>query len=65
MNIIIDFIFNSGEVYSIQHFAEKFVSDLRQVAGFFRVLQFPPRYNWNIVESGIKHHKPQPFLTFG
>jgi hypothetical protein len=19
---------------------------------------WPPRYNWNIVESGIKHHKP-------
>jgi hypothetical protein len=18
-----------------------------------------PRYNWNIVESGVKHHKPQ------
>ena len=18
----------------------------------------PPRYNWNIVESGVKHHKP-------
>ena len=20
----------------------------------------PPRYNWNIVESGIKHHNPNP-----
>ena len=20
--------------------------------------QFIPRYNWNIVESGVKHHKP-------
>jgi hypothetical protein len=20
----------------------------------------PPRYNWNIVESGVKHHKPKP-----
>ena len=19
-----------------------------------------PRYNWNIVESGVKHHKPNP-----
>ena len=43
----------------------KFVSDLRQVSGFLRVLQFPPpikppRYNWNIVESGVKHHKPNP-----
>jgi hypothetical protein len=31
-----------------------FVSDLRQVGGF---LQVQPRYNWNIVESGVKHHR--------
>ena len=30
-----------GEVYSIQHYAEKFVSDLRQVGDFLRVLRFP------------------------
>jgi hypothetical protein len=29
-------------VYSIQHYVIKFVSDLRQVGGFLRVLQFPP-----------------------
>jgi hypothetical protein len=41
-------------------------SHLMQFAAgrFFRVLWFPPvihwqpRYNWNIVESGAKHHKP-------
>jgi hypothetical protein len=31
-----------GEVYSIQHYVIKFVSDLRQVSGFLRVLRFPP-----------------------
>ena len=31
-----------GEVYSIQHYVIKFVSDLRQVCGFLRVLLFPP-----------------------
>ena len=31
-----------GEVYSIQHYEIKFFSDLQQVSGFFRVLQFPP-----------------------
>ena len=42
-----------GEVYSIHHYMIKFVSDLRQVGGFLRVLWFPPpikltpRYNWN------------------
>jgi hypothetical protein len=23
------------------------------------ILRFPPPYNWNIVEIGIKHHKPK------
>jgi len=31
-----------GHVYSIQHYVIKFVSDLRQICGFLRVLQFPP-----------------------
>ena len=31
-----------GEVYSIQHNVIEFVSDLRQVGGFLRVLLFPP-----------------------
>ena len=31
-----------GEVYSIQHYMIKFVSDLQQVGGFLRVLRFPP-----------------------
>jgi hypothetical protein len=55
----------------IQHYVIKFVSDLQQVGGFLRVLQFPPpknwlpRYNWNIVESGIKHRNPNPvFLNW-
>ena len=57
-----------GEVYSIQHYVIKFVSHLQQVDGFLWVLLFPPPinwpplYNWNIVESGIKHHKPRTKL---
>ena len=49
-------------MYSI-HYVIKFVSDLWQVAGFHH---FPPpmkltaRYNGNIVESGVKHQKPNP-----
>jgi hypothetical protein len=31
-----------GKVYLIQHYVIKFVSDLRQVSGFLRVLRFPP-----------------------
>jgi hypothetical protein len=30
-----------GEVYSIQHYVIKFVSDLQQVGGFLLVLSFP------------------------
>ena len=30
------------EVYSIQHYVIKFVSDLQQVGGFLWVLGFPP-----------------------
>ena len=55
-----------GDVYSIQHYVLKFVSDLRQFGGFLRVLRLPPpikltpQYNWNIAESEVKHHKPNP-----
>ena len=30
------------EVYSVQHYVIMFVSDLRQVGGFHRVLWYPP-----------------------
>jgi hypothetical protein len=39
--------------------AIKFVSDLRQVGGFL----WQSRYNWNIVESDVKHHKPNPIVV--
>ena len=32
----------SGKVYSIQHYVIDFVSDLLEVSGFFRILQFHP-----------------------
>ena len=31
---------------------------LQLVGGFLRVLRVPPRYNWIIVEGGVKHQKP-------
>jgi len=58
-----------SQVYSIQHYVMKFVSDLREVGGFYRVLRFPPRkknwpprYNWNIVKSVVKHYNPNPYI---
>ena len=50
------------EVYLIQHYVIKFISELRQVGGFLMYSGFlhqynwQPQYNWNIVESGVKHH---------
>ena len=31
-----------GEVYSIQHYVIKFVSDLQHVGGFLQIFRFPP-----------------------
>ena len=42
-----------GEVYSIQHNVIKSVV-------FSVYSHFLHRYNWNIVESGVKHHNPNP-----
>jgi hypothetical protein len=49
--------FDSRSGWGVQHYVIKFVSDLRQVSGFLWDLRFPPRYNWNIVASGVKLHK--------
>ena len=38
-----------GEVYSIQHYMIKFLSDLPQVSGFLRVLRFPPPLKLTII----------------
>jgi hypothetical protein len=49
--------------WGVQHYVIKFVSDLWQVGGYLQDLRFPPpikltpQYNWNIVESGAKHHQ--------
>jgi hypothetical protein len=31
-----------GEMYLIQHYEIKFISDLQQIGGFLQVLRFPP-----------------------
>jgi hypothetical protein len=48
-----------GEVYSIQHYVIKFVRN----SGFLHQYNWPPWYNWNIVESDIKHHKQNPITV--
>ena len=35
-----------------------------EYSSFLHQLNWPPRYNWNIVESGIKHHNPNPNSIF-
>jgi hypothetical protein len=54
-----------GEMYSIQHYVITFVSDLRQVGGFLRVLRFPSPIKLpphNIIESGVKRHNTNPLI---
>jgi hypothetical protein len=40
----------------------KFVSDLQQVGGFPSSIKLTAttRYNWYIVESGVKQYEPNP-----
>ena len=42
-----------GEVYSIQHYVIKCVSDLRQVVGFLCVRRFPPTIKLNAVNYSL------------
>ena len=53
-----------GEVYSIQHYIIKFVSDLQKVDGFLGVLRFPPNKTdrQDIIESNVIHHKPNQIV---
>jgi hypothetical protein len=56
-----EFEFWSGR--SVQHYVLKFVSGLWQVcglcgaSGFFHQWNWPPRYNCNTVESGVKYYQ--------
>ena len=57
-------VVSSNPSQAIQHYVIKCVSDLRQVGALLRALRFPPRYNLNIVESGVKYHNPnQNFIN--
>ena len=57
--ITTDVVSSNLDQGEVQHYVIKFVSDLRQVGGFLRVLRIPPlikltpRYTWNIAE----HHQ--------
>ena len=47
----------NDEVYSIQHYVIKFVSDLRQVGGFLRILGFPLPIKLTTKEMMIRDKK--------
>jgi hypothetical protein len=55
-----------GEVYTIKHYVINLsVTCDRSVffsgsSDFLHQQNWPPRYDWNIVESGVKHHNPNP-----
>ena len=60
-----------GEVYSIQHYVITFhlsVTCGRSVvfswySGFHYQYNWQPQYSWNIIESGVKHHNPNPLYV--
>ena len=55
-----EFEFRSGQC--VQHYVIKVVSDLRQVSGFLRVLQFPPKIK---LTQGSRWASPMsPFANF-
>ena len=49
-----EFEYQSGR--GVQHYVIKFVSNLQQVGGFLHQWNWPPRYDWNIVESGDRYN---------
>jgi hypothetical protein len=57
-----------GEVYSIPYYM--IVCQLHATGRWFSAgtpVSFtnktdPPRYNWNIAKSGVKHHNPKPHI---
>jgi hypothetical protein len=50
-----------GEVYLIQHYVIKFLSDLRQVGGFLQVLRFPPPIKHKSLYIDVTHDLPHPW----
>jgi hypothetical protein len=62
--------FESRSGRGVQHYVIKFVSDLRRSvvlsgsSDFLHQYNWPPWYNWNIVESGVKHHQTNKHTTF-
>ena len=61
---------NPYQVYSIQHYVIKFVSDFQQVGDFLCVLwvsstnKIDRHDTTEIVESGAKHHISKPTLLY-
>ena len=53
-----------GHVYLIQHYSLSVTCDRSVVfsgySGFLHQQNWSPQYNWNIVESDIKHHNQNP-----
>ena len=59
--------FESRSGWGVRHYVIKFVSDLRQVGDFLRVLWFPPPMKLTAklylnIESGVKHHQTNKHL---
>ena len=62
--------FDSRSGWGVQHYVIKLsVICGRSVvfsgsSGFLHQYNWPPRYNWNIAESGVKHHQTKPICPW-
>ena len=60
--------FESRSGRGVQHYVIKFVSDLSVAFsgsfGFLHHWNWPPRCNWDIVESGVKHYQANKQIYF-
>ena len=55
---------SQGEVYNIMWYRLSVTCGRTGVfSGYSGFLHWPPRYNWNIVESGVKNHKTNQTTT--
>jgi hypothetical protein len=58
---------DQGEVYNIMWYSLSVTCDRSVVfpgsSGFLHQWNWPPWYNWNIVESGVKHHQTNKQTT--
>jgi len=61
--MMLKMIYKSHIAIQVRDTSDEMYSDLRQVSRFLLLLRDPPPIKLNIVESGVKHHRPNNQLS--